>query len=102
MVVWSGGSDKDLCALYNQIAGQLALGHHEARFSFEFCDEVVNHLWGLMISQQVGDHPPPWPELFFRVYEAFDAGEFVNPLVPPYDPVKRYTDPEIAEIVSGF
>lgn len=102
MVAWSGGSDKDLCALYNQIAGQLALGYHEARFSFEFCDEVVNQLWVIMILQQVGQHPPPWPELFSRVYDAFDAGEFASPLLPPHDPVQTYTDPEIAEIVRGL
>ena len=41
-----------------------------------FCDRVVNDLHGTMISKQLNEPPPPWPKLFWRVYEAFDAGEF--------------------------
>ena len=102
IVAWSGGSEQAQALLYDQIATQLALGYHEKRYSFEFCDVVANQLYGIMIVQQAGDSPPPWPKLFFRVYEAFDAGEFASPHSPPHDPVKTYTDPEIAEIVRGF
>ncbi|MAN54929.1 MAG: hypothetical protein CMI50_00435 [Paracoccus sp.] len=99
LLAWSGGSGQALAHLYDQIATKLAVGYHEKRFSFEFCDEVVNHLYGMMIGQQAGGSPPPWPTLFFRVFEAFDAGEFASPNLPTHDPVKTYTDPEIAEIV---
>jgi len=99
LLAWSGGSWLAQALLYDQIAAQLAVGYHEKRYSFEFCDEIVNHLYGIMIGQQAGDSPPPWPKLFIRVFEAFDAGEFASPHLPPHDPVKTYTDPEIAEIV---
>tara|TARA_R110002072_G_C7931414_1_gene531724 strand:- start:551 stop:946 length:396 start_codon:yes stop_codon:yes gene_type:complete len=100
MLAWSGGSGQAQAHLYDQIATQLAVGYHEKRYSFEFCDEIVNHLYDIMIVQQARNAPPPWPKLFFRVFEAFDAGEFARPHLPPHDPVKTYTDPEIAEIVG--
>lgn len=99
IIAWSGEAVKEQSALYDRIGAQLALGYHEGRFSFAFCDEVVNVLYGHMIAQQTQNSSPPWPKLFFRVFEAFDAGEYANPSSPPHDPVKVHTDPEIAEIV---
>ncbi|WP_120078103.1 hypothetical protein [Aurantiacibacter odishensis] len=99
IIAWSGRTGEKQSALYDLIGAHLALGYHEGRFSFAFCDEVVNVLYGVMIAQQTQKSPPPWPQLFFRVYEAFDAGEYANPSSPPHDPVKTHTDPEIAEIV---
>ncbi len=37
---------------------------------------------------------------FFKVYEAFDAGEFRRPKDGDADPVVLYTNPAIADIVS--
>ncbi len=96
---WAGGSDEAEATLYDAIAAELARGYHVKRYSFEFCDAVVNQLYALMIAKQLREPPPAWPKLFSRVYEAFDAGEWANPQLPPYDPIKTYTDPEIAEIV---
>ena len=94
---WTQGRIEAETALYDSIAAELARGYFEGRYSFTFCDDVVNALYHLMISRQAEEPPPPWPKLFWRVYEAFDAGELASPSAP--DPVKTYTDPEIAEIV---
>lgn len=102
IIAWSGSSSAEQAALYDQVGAELALGYHQKRFSFEFCDVVVNQLQSVMISQQFRDPPPPWPKLFWRIYEAFDAGEFANPSLPPHDPVKTNTDPAIDEIVRGL
>ncbi len=47
----------------------------------------------------IGRAPPPWPKLFFRVYEAFDAGEMHRRADKSDDPISELTNPEIAEIV---
>jgi hypothetical protein len=85
--------------LYDDIAAELALGYHIGRYSFEFCDAVVNRLYTLMLASQQEAQLRLWPKLFWRVFEAFDAGELANPSSPAHDPVKAYTDPEIADIV---
>jgi hypothetical protein len=85
--------------LYDDIAAELALGYHVGRYSFEFCDAVVNHLYALMLARQQEAQLQSWPQLFWRVFEAFDAGELADPSKPAHDPIKAYTDPEIADIV---
>ena len=97
---WSAGSEETEAVVYDGIGAELALGYHEGRFSFDFCDAVVNQLYALMVSKQLQQPPPAWPKLFWRVYEAFDAGEVPNPRLPPYNPIETHTDPEIAQIVS--
>lgn len=61
----------------------------------------MNELHGCMIAEQYADPPPKWPTLFWRVFEAFEAGEF--PLrTDTRNPVAELTDPEIAEIVRDL
>lgn len=99
---WHENGDEE-AKLYNDIAAEIARGYREGRFTFEFCDYVVNALTGSYIVW-VGNKrlEIPHPDLLFRVYDAFDAGESANPALPPHDPVKRYTDPMIAEIVADL
>ncbi|MDB5667272.1 MAG: hypothetical protein JWL74_222, partial [Alphaproteobacteria bacterium] len=98
---WTQGRIEAETALYDSIAAELARGYCEGRYSFTFCDDVVNALYHSMISRQAAEQPPaPWPKLFWRVFEAFDAGELASPSVP--DPIRTYTDPEIAEIVRDL
>jgi hypothetical protein len=88
--------------LYDALAAELAKGYHHRRFSFGFCDTVVNALYGCMIAKQL-DHPAPsWPKLFWRVYEAFDAGEWHRSPDKSDDPIAEFTDPEIAEVVRDL
>lgn len=69
--------------------------------SFEFCDAVVNQLWGLLIEKQRSGAFTP-PGLFMRVYEAFDAGEYHRTADASDDPIATFTDPQIAAIVRGL
>lgn len=97
---WAGGSL--VTTLYDSLAAELARGYLEGRYSFGFCDAVVNQLYALMISRQLQDSPPPWPKLFFRVYEAFDAGECHRRADKSDDPIAELTDPGIVEIVRDL
>lgn len=99
IIAWTRGSEEAEAVLYDDLGAELARGYHAKRYSFDFCDAVVNQLSALLIEKQMLEPPPPWPKLFWRVYEAFDAGEFANPSKPTYDPIKTETDPAIAEIV---
>ncbi|WP_375271306.1 hypothetical protein [Sphingomonas sp.] len=97
---WAAGSCENEQRLYDEIGAELARGYHVRRYSFEFCDRVVNDLYGSMIIKQVNKPSRVWPELFWRVYLAFDAGEHHSK--PHADPVSEFTDPEIADIVRGL
>jgi hypothetical protein len=96
---WTEGSVEAELTFYDGVAAELARGYFERRYSFDFCDAVVNQLYALMISKQHLDPSPPWPKLFWRVYEAFDAGEWHRLANKSDDPIAEFTDPEIAEIV---
>jgi hypothetical protein len=98
---WHENGDEE-AKLYNDIAAEIARGYTERRFSFEFCDYVANALTGSCMIWSGDRREIPHPELLFRVYDAFDAGENANPSLPPHDPIKRYTDPMIAEIVAAL
>jgi hypothetical protein len=99
---WTNGLVEEEEVLYDGLAALLARGYHERRYSFEFCDAVVNELYGPMISKQCETPPPAWPKLFWRVFEAFDAGEFHRQPDKSDDPVAEFTDPEIANIVRDL
>ena len=99
---WTAGLEEDEEALYDSIAAALASGYHERRYSFEFCDRVVNDLYGPFITKQQREPPPPWPKLFWSVYEAFDAGEFHRMPDMSANPIAEFTDPAIAEIVRDL
>lgn len=97
---WAGSSPETQSLLFDQIGAEIARGYHEGSLSFEFCDTLVNHLFGLLTFKQTNENPVPWPPLFWRVYEAFDAGEWALPSRPEFDPVSTFTDPDVAEIVD--
>lgn len=92
---WTGRSPEAESIFYDSVAAELARGYHERRYAFEFCDAVLNQFYALMISKQLLDEPPPWPKLFWRVYEAFDAAETQD------DGSNARTHAEIAVIVAG-
>ena len=102
MAGWSGGSVHAEMALYDALAAELARGYSEKRYSFDFCDTVVNQLYAVMISKQLHEPAPPWPKLFSRVFEAFDAGEFHRSADKSDNPVADFTDPDIAEIIRDW
>ena len=99
---WTGGSAGHDGEFYDGLSALLARGYHERRYSFEFCDEVVNDLYDYVISKQRGAPLHPTPNLFWRVFAAFDAGEFHRQPDESDDPIAEFTDPRIADIVRGL
>ena len=83
--------------LYDRIAIYLANGFHEGELSFRFCDAVVNHLHGVIILSGGS-----WPELFWKIFLAFETGESYRRDKPHEDPVATYARPLIAEIVAEY
>ena len=81
---------------YNAIARQLAIGFHEDRLPFWFCDAVVIAVVGFVYDDFASHGEDAWPRFFNEVYLAFDAGEVGR---TGEDPVEKYTRPMIAKIV---
>ncbi|WP_228939171.1 hypothetical protein [Paraburkholderia saeva] len=71
---------------YDLCATSLAQDYLSGKQTFLFCDSAVNQLMGLA-GYEV-------PDLFLRVFEAFDAGEYRHRNDPSEtDPVETYTKP---------
>ena len=81
--------------LFDEVAKRLAIGFHASELSFEFCDAVVNDLFG-----PVSNTSGPKPEVFWDVYSAFDEGEYYHGNNRNEDPVETYTRPMIARIAA--
>lgn len=81
--------------LYNQIAMYLARGFQDLELTFQFCDAVINDLYSVLVFT---DERPP--NLFWKVFLAFDEGEFYHNKNRDEDPAEAYTRPRIAEMLS--
>ena len=99
---WTEGSIEAEAALYNELGAELARRYNAGELSFDFCDLLINSLWGAMIEGQMRKPQPPFPQLMHEVYLAFDAGEFHRKADKTDDPVLEFTDPLIAKIVAGL
>jgi len=86
----------------NQFAMAIATGFHSGQYSYGFCDDAMNYLWGFMTNPPVFSSDKEMPEPAFSIYEAFDAGEYYhNGDLPDVDPVEKYTRPLIIDILSS-
>jgi hypothetical protein len=84
--------------LYDRIGLYLARGFQNSQLTFEFCDAVVNDLHSVITFADEAR-----PALFWKVYLAFDEGEYRHENdEPEADPVQTYTHPRVAEIVSEY
>lgn len=92
---WSTTSGWSRRQLFNEVAKRLAIGFHDSELSFEFCDAVVNDLFG-----PVTNTSGPKPKVFWDVYSAFDEGEYYHGDNRDEDPVETYTRPMIARIAA--
>lgn len=91
----SGLSAEDACDAF---ALELASGFNDHRYSFELCDEIVNSLYNWIL---VNEGARDMPTTFWRVFDAFDAGEFHHPGdASDVDPVERYTRPTIRDVLG--
>ena len=100
---WIKSMGCSVSEVYETIAAELAKGYSQGRYSFELCDDIANELfraWGQMALRD--PTKGNFPELFYEVFLAFDAGEFHHLPDKSDDPVKDYTDPLIAKILVRF
>jgi hypothetical protein len=82
--------------VYDELAICLARGFHASELTFEFCDAVMNG-----IHDRIANADERRPELFWRVYVAFDEGEYHHDNNRQDDPIEAYTRPLIAQILSS-
>ena len=80
---------------YNELAIRLARGFASSELTFEFCDAVLNG-----IHDVIGNAGEERPELFWRIYVAFDEGEYYHDNNRQEDPAEAYTRPMIADILK--
>ena len=83
--------------LYDQIALRLARGFYDSELDFTFCDAVINDMFGVIISVN-----EVHKELFWRVFSAFDEGEYYHKNNRDEDPVEVYTRPMIHQIIESI
>jgi hypothetical protein len=100
LAAWAGESDEDEARFFNEIGAEIAKRYNAGELSYEFCDLVVNDLWGLLMKSQLRDPQGLWPDTFSEVYEAFDAGEYHRQADRSDDPIAEYTAPAVAAIVD--
>lgn len=88
-------------AFYNTVGEELVRGYHQGRLAFDFCDGVTNGLYAALIEGLSRQPQPPWPDLFYDVFLAFDAGEYPHHGDDAaVDPIEKYTKPLVQEIFA--
>lgn len=97
---WSIGRGETIVSFLDRFGGEIAKAYHAGELSFAICDGIMNDLWGLLLRQTVDGSAGSWPEIFYRVYDAFDAGECHRQTDGSEDPVANFTDPAIGKIVA--
>ncbi len=97
---WSTDLKLSSSDFLNQIGLEIAKRYHAKELSFEFCNSLINYLWGDMLELTLEEKSFQWPSVFHDVYEAFDAGEFRRSSDKTDDPITEFTNPEIASIVE--
>jgi hypothetical protein len=101
---WSSLMGIPVGVLCDRISAYLVRGFHQRTLSFEFCDAIVNRLCGIVLSEDlygvVFNEEGEFAPLFWKTYQAFDAGEFFRPDKPDEDPIEAYTRPLVAQIIA--
>jgi hypothetical protein len=95
VLLWSALHGWSRSQFFEEVAKFLARGFNNSELSFEFCDAIVNDLFG-----PYTDTAQPKSELFWDVYLAFDDGEYYHGDNRDKDPVEVYTRLQIAGIVE--
>jgi hypothetical protein len=73
----------------------LARSYHRSELSSELCDGVLNDLHNVIIRADEDR-----PDLFWKIYLAFDAGERYNNNSRDLAAENKYTRPAIARLVE--
>ena len=98
--LWANRLDLSVSIFLDQMGELIARKYHSGNLTFEFCNSLVNDLWGVLIERVHMPGEIAWPDLFHEVYEAFDAGEYHRTSDQSDDPIADFTDPLIAVIVG--
>lgn len=85
--------------LFDAIGASFAVAYHKHQSDFFFCDWLVNNLVNHVYNGFVSGNEK-WPNLFYDVYLAFDAGEYFRPGEEELDAGEVYTRPLIGEIMK--
>jgi hypothetical protein len=94
---WAAEYGGERALLYDGFARYLAVAFHAGKLPFAFCDAVMNDLQTV-----ISNADEAVPDLFWRVYLAFDAGEYHRTVDKSDDPVAEHTEPAIADIVRSL
>lgn len=94
---WAGEYDGNRGQVFDEFARHLAVAFHERRLPFAFCDAVMNDLHTVITNAN-----DKRPDLFWKVFLAFDAGEFHRREDKSDDPVADHTHPAIAAIIADL
>ena len=97
VAVWVGECDGKRGQVFDEFARYLAVAFHERRLPFAFCDAVMNDLHTVITNAD-----EMRPDLFWKVFLAFDEGEFHRRDDKSDDPVAEHTEPAIAAIVADL
>lgn len=79
----------------DQLALYLAESFHRDELPFSFCDWIMTYIFSVMVLSDEGV-----PNLTWRIFIAFDEGEYHHSQDPNEDPISSYTRPMIAEILN--
>lgn len=96
---WASLNLAAVAPIYEAIAAYVARGYNAGELSFDFCDGIVNGLYDAFLELRLKQMPP----LYYDVFLAFDEGEYPHRGDEPgVDPIRKYTNPRIAELVAGL
>lgn len=98
--LWAKNLGLSASAFLDRIGGVTASKYHAGQATFEFCDSLINDLWNVLIERVGKANEIYSPELFYEVYDAFDAGEYHRSADMSDNPIADFTDPLIAQIVG--
>ena len=94
---WAGKYNGNRGQVFDEFARYLAVAFHERRLPFAFCDAVMNDLHAV-----ISNADDMRPDLFWKVYLAFDTGEFHRRADKADDPVADHTESAIAAIIADL
>jgi len=97
---WANERGLSLPDLLDKIGIEIAKRYHSGQDYFELSDSLVNDLWGLLIFRVANNDYIRWPDDFYEVYNAFDAGEFHRLPDRSDDPQADFTKPLIAAFLA--
>ncbi|NTZ42200.1 hypothetical protein G7A66_03645 [Altererythrobacter sp. SALINAS58] len=99
VLMWATERGQTASNFLDSFGFELAKRFHAGERSYAFCDEVVNELW-VILTGWMGDHlSEPFPNTFYEIFDAFDAGEYYRRADKSDDPVSQFTKPMIAELI---